>query len=131
MLGTTKGVMALFFVLFIWTSYLSIPIIGWSRLLLAFAAVFKPSLRKRAISLWLRDDVMINGWLGGIEGHSISGRVGYRSLKTGDRHYLVMQWVIDKLFWFQPHHCFISIEWSLLPVTERVRLIKKHNSLFH
>lgn len=131
MLGTIKGVLALLVVLIVWTTYLVIPLKGWSRLLAALIAIFKPSTRAETVKAWLRDDVMINEWLGGIKTHTISGRVGYLALKTGKRQYLVMQWVIDRIFWFQPHHCFISVKWSLFPKMDKVNLTKQHYQLCH
>jgi hypothetical protein len=125
-MGVIKGVAALLLVLIVWTTYLVSNPLGWYRLISAFVSLFVPSIRQSVIDGWYKDDVMINGWLGGKKRHSLSGRVGYHTIKFGKPHYRVMQWVINRLFWFQPNHCFISIDWALFSKTDRVNLIAKH-----
>ena len=50
--------------------------------------------------------------LNGNEDQTISGRVGHRAHKSGKRKWLVAQWIINKLFWFDENHCYNSIEWD-------------------
>jgi hypothetical protein len=118
-MGVIKGILALLLVLVLWTAYLFFTPMGWHRLSLAALAVFMPPLRRLAVRAWYKDDIMINAWLGGIKGHSISGRVAYRAIKTGKLKYRVAQWIINKLFWFQADHCFVSINWSLMPAIKK------------
>ena len=50
--------------------------------------------------------------LNGNEDHIISGHVGYKAYITHKKRWLVLEYIINKLFWFDPEHCFSSIEWN-------------------
>ncbi len=56
--------------------------------------------------------------LNGNEDQTISGRVGYRSYATGKWYWLVLEKIIDTVFFFDKGHCKKSIEW------DRVKLKK-------
>lgn len=48
--------------------------------------------------------------LNGSPDHTISGRVGYKSMSTGKRRWRWAESFIDTLFFFEPDHCSRSIE---------------------
>ena len=50
--------------------------------------------------------------LNGNPDHTISGRVGYHSHKTGEWYWVLMEKVINTLFWFDDNHCYNAIEWD-------------------
>jgi len=50
--------------------------------------------------------------LNGDEDLTVSGHVGYQAYITHNKRWLIAQWIINKIFWFQPEHCFVSIEWD-------------------
>lgn len=50
--------------------------------------------------------------LNGKPDHTISGRVGYHALKTKKWYWLAAEKVIDTIFFWQPNHCYNSIEWD-------------------
>ena len=64
---------------------------------------------------WLRvlvalDQLLNVVLLNGSEDHTISGRVGYKAMTTKKRRWLILEKVINTLFWFQPNHCRLNIE---------------------
>jgi len=126
--GYIKGLLALLLIGVIWTLFLISNPVGWHRLVIALIAVFRPSLRNYAMTRWEKDDEILNRLLGGMKDHTISGRTGYGAISTGERRFLVVQRVVDTMFWFQPHHCFNAINWKLYPADER-SLKEKHNQL--
>lgn len=48
----------------------------------------------------------------GDEDHTISGRVGYKATTTVKKRWLILEWVINKIFFFDEDHCYNSIEWD-------------------
>lgn len=50
--------------------------------------------------------------LNGKPDHTISGRVGYKSLTTGKWYWLLLEKAINTLFFFDKDHCRTSIEWD-------------------
>ena len=50
--------------------------------------------------------------LNGSEDHTISGRVGYKSLTTNKKRWRYAEKFINTLFWFDKNHCFNSIEYD-------------------
>lgn len=56
-------------------------------------------------------DQLLNALLGGRPDHTISGRVGYHA-KQGKRWARAARFILDRLFWFDPDHCYKSIEWD-------------------
>ena len=62
---------------------------------------------------WEKDDEIINRLLFGLKRHTISGRCGYGAISTNKPRFRLMQFVIDKMFWFQSYHCFNAINWRL------------------
>jgi len=50
--------------------------------------------------------------LNGYEDHTISGRVGYHAFTTNKKRWLMAEKAINTVFFFQPDHCFNSIEWD-------------------
>jgi|TARA_B110000902_G_scaffold163392_1_gene186896 hypothetical protein len=51
-------------------------------------------------------------FLGGEPDHTISGRVGHRAFMTKRWYWLYLEAVIDFIFFWQPNHCYRSIEWD-------------------
>ena len=50
--------------------------------------------------------------LNGNEDHTISGRVGYKALTTNAWYWLVLEKIINTIFFFDKDHCRSSIEWD-------------------
>ena len=50
--------------------------------------------------------------LNGSEDHTISGRVGYKAMTTGKLRWLIAEFIINTLFFFDPDHCRTSIEYD-------------------
>ena len=50
--------------------------------------------------------------LNGSEDHTISGRVGYKAMTTEKRGWIIAEYLINKLFFFDPDHCRSSIEYD-------------------
>ena len=50
--------------------------------------------------------------LNGSEDHTISGRVGYKALTVGSWYWLLLERIIDTIFFFDKSHCRNSIEWQ-------------------
>ena len=50
--------------------------------------------------------------LNGSEDHTISGRVGYRAYTTKKRRWLLLEKIINGIFFFDENHCYKSIEWD-------------------
>ena len=50
--------------------------------------------------------------LNGSEDMTISGKVGYKSLTTNKKRWEIAEKIINTLFFFQPNHCYESIEWD-------------------
>lgn len=74
----------------------------------------KHQLKSWCFTLWLSNDQYINSVFKGMADHSISGRVGYLSLK-GNKVAQVMEKVINFMFFVtvgQKNHCQESIEWD-------------------
>jgi hypothetical protein len=68
-------------------------------------------------SYWLRVLIAIDQLgnvliLNGKEDHTISGHVGYKVYLGNRTGWLWLSKIIDTLFWFDPEHCFRSIEWD-------------------
>lgn len=72
---------------------------------------FIESVLSYIIRLLIALDQLGNTLLGGRPDHTISGRVGHRALQ-GKRFYLLMEIVIDNIFFWDEHHCFNAIEWD-------------------
>jgi len=53
--------------------------------------------------------------LNGNEDQTISGRVGYRSYKTGKWYWLALEKIINTIFFFHDNHCKNSIEFDRVP----------------
>ena len=56
-------------------------------------------------------DQLINTILGGRPDHTVSGRVGYNAI-NGKRWAIILEKIIDWLFFWEDKHCFNSIEWD-------------------
>lgn len=50
--------------------------------------------------------------LNGSEDQTISGHVGYKAYITHRKRWLILQYIINKMFWFDVEHCYKSIEWD-------------------
>jgi len=50
--------------------------------------------------------------LNGSEDMTISGKVGYNALTTKKKRWVIAEKAINTLFFFQPNHCYESIEWD-------------------
>jgi len=55
---------------------------------------------------------MLNSILGGNPDQTISGRVGYKAYITRSWYWIFIEWCINTLFWFDPEHCFKSVQWD-------------------
>ena len=55
---------------------------------------------------------LLNSVLAGNPDQTISGRVGYKAYITRSWYWLFIEWGINTLFWFDPEHCFKSIQWD-------------------
>ena len=53
-----------------------------------------------------------NTLLGGNPDQTISGMVGYKSYVTKRWSWRSLEWVINGMFWFDPEHCFKSVQWD-------------------
>lgn len=115
MIDVVKVIVAMILIVVVWLGYLLLTPMGWYSLILAGLAIFFKQVRHRAFERWKKDDMKINAILGGRITHTISGRVGYNAIKTGHRRYRIGEFIINTLFWFDPHHCFKSINWDLFP----------------
>lgn len=120
-------------VLVIWTVYLFLPYRGWvSLFLLARWLLDRENKHKfnDAKRWWKEDDQIINKLLGGNRLNTISGRIGYNAVKWYERkkRYIIAQHIVNKLFWFDPDHCFTSINWLLYPGEQAV-LTQKYNQI--
>ena len=74
-------------------------------------------MSKPKMSYWLRLLVSIDQFfnvllLNGSEDHTISGRVGYKAMTTKKRRWLILEKIINTLFWSQPNHCRRNIEYD-------------------
>lgn len=49
-------------------------------------------------------------YFNGSQDHTISGRVGYKSISTQKWYWVALHKFIDTLFFFDPDHCINSIE---------------------
>lgn len=74
----------------------------------------------RILKILISIDQFANVLLGGDEDHTISGRVGYAAIQ-GKRWALIMEKIINTLFFFQEDHCRKSIEWDEVRKIERNR----------
>lgn len=52
-------------------------------------------------------------FLGGSPDHTVSGRVGYYAL-VGKRWAIILEKIIDTIFFWQHKHCYNSIEWYVI-----------------
>lgn len=130
-MGYLKGLMALLVITIIWTGFLFSNPFGWYRLYIALRAWSNPDkFAKSAMDRWEKDDEIINRILFGLKDHTISGRAGYGAISTDDNWHKVVQYVVDKLFWFQPYHCFNSINWSLFSKSSEEHFKKLHKDKF-
>ena len=69
--------------------------------------------KSRILRLLITVDAFFNVLLlNGSEDHTISGRVGYKSLTTRKRKWIYAEKFIDALFFFDANHCFNSIEYD-------------------
>lgn len=69
--------------------------------------------RSRILRLLITVDAFFNVLiLNGSEDHTISGRVGYMSLTTDKKRWKYAEKFIDALFFFDPNHCYNSIEYD-------------------
>lgn len=50
--------------------------------------------------------------LTGSENQTISWHVGYKAYTTNKKRWLILQYIINKIFWFDAEHCYKSIEWD-------------------
>ena len=50
--------------------------------------------------------------LNGSEDHTISGHVGYKAAVVGKWNWLLAEYIINKIFWFDKDHCRNSIEFD-------------------
>ena len=67
--------------------------------------------RSRTWRILIAIDQLFNvAFLDGSEDHTISGHVGYMALTTGKKKWLVAEYIINKIFWFDRDHCRNSIE---------------------
>ena len=70
-------------------------------------------IESRILRLLVTVDAFFNVLLlNGSEDHTISGRVGYMSLTTSKKRWAYAEKLIDTLFFFDPNHCFNSIEYD-------------------
>lgn len=74
-------------------------------------------MKKNKKSYFLRLLIVIDAFfnvliLNGSEDHTISGRVGYKAFKTKQRKWLVLEKIINAIFFFDKNHCYNSIEWD-------------------
>ena len=68
---------------------------------------------KFILGLLISIDQLANfAYFNGHYDHTISGRVGYMSLTTKKLHWVVLEAVINTLFFFDKNHCYESIEWD-------------------
>lgn len=116
LLETLKGITLILFVGLVWLLKELTPFVGWYRILVAILAIFIPNdrLRYYAISIFESSDQDINAIFGGNVDHTISGRVGYLAQTTGKTKWLVIEKIINTLFWFDPNHCRKYIEYDRL-----------------
>lgn len=73
--------------------------------------------KKYILSVLVGVDQLVNAILFGSNDHTISGRVGYNSL-LGKRWAIYAEVIIDTLFFFDERHCYNSIEWDEVPLSE-------------
>lgn len=137
-----KGVIVLLAIAFIWGLFIFGTYFGYFQLAMAFLCALlkllswpinqlthnfswhsqfmdkfeqvKHQLKSWCFTLWLSNDQYINSLFNGLADHTISGRIGYLSLK-GNRVAQVMEAVIDFIFLVvvgQRQHCRESIEWD-------------------
>ena len=70
-------------------------------------------IKRRILGALKCIDAMINVLvLGGSEDHTISGRVGFKAYTTQKRGWIIAEKIINAIFWFDPNHCYKSIEWD-------------------
>jgi len=50
--------------------------------------------------------------LNGNEDQTISGHVGYKAQMSNAYTWRIAEKIINTLIWFDPNHCFNSIEWD-------------------
>lgn len=96
-----------------WSAFLLLTPLGWHRIYLAIGAIFSHKIRVQAFDVWCADDKFFNEKLGGRKGHTISGRVGYKAYKGDNLFWHTAEKTINFFFWFQPNHCYKSINWEL------------------
>lgn len=125
----------LLLVLTVWTLYLFQPYRGWKSLYLLVRYLLDRDNEvkaEEARAWWVEDDKIINKILGGNRLNTISSRTGYNAIKyyMEKKRYIVAQQIINKIFWFDPHHCFFAINWVLYPGEQEI-LTEKYIRIYN
>ena len=63
------------------------------------------------LGLFIAVDQFFNALFGGMPDHTISGRVGYAAIQK-KRWGLIMEKIINILFFFDDDHCRKAVEWD-------------------
>jgi hypothetical protein len=68
-------------------------------------------MKQYILNILIGLDQFVNAILGGLPDHTISGRVGYAAMR-GNKIAILLEKLINLLFWFDKDHCRRSIEWD-------------------
>lgn len=73
----------------------------------------KKSKKSYILKLLIVIDAFFNVLIfNGSEDHTISGRVGHKAHTTKKRRWLILEKIINTIFFFDKNHCYKSIEWD-------------------
>lgn len=102
---------ALFIFIFILLAGAAVLLSPLGVLLVAGSLLSLPfrKIRPYILNVWESVDQTVNAVGFGNMDHTISGRIGRAAMK-GSRVALIMEKVVNALFWFDPNHCRRAIE---------------------